>query len=288
MELRQLRYFLALADELNFHRAAKQLHMTQPPLSRAIQALERELGTPLFHRHARGLTLTHAGETLRTDATRLMSSWSRTMDRVRGVREGAVAPLRIGFEGSVGRDVPALIDELTLGGASSPVALIETPTRDQRMRLHNRDLDVSIAVGHADFDGLRTRALGERTLAVGVALTHRLAKKKSIKLADLERENFVFSNDAARCVTDEIVQALCIARGFHARSTIAVSDSAMAFALVARGYGVRISLGEPCTANGRCRSVPIADVPGVALRLVARADDDNALVARLFESTAAR
>src|SRR5260221_10457528 len=96
-DLRQLRYFMALAERLHFGRAAEALHISQPPLSRAIRALEERLGVPLFARTRRRVELTPQGARLLEEARRVTGQLERTVHELRAMSAGAQARLRIGF-----------------------------------------------------------------------------------------------------------------------------------------------------------------------------------------------
>lgn len=101
MELRHLRYFLAVAEELHFTRAAERLHIGQPPLSQQIQALEAELGAPLFRRHQRKVELTAAGQQLLPRARQILADSAAAAAAVRRAADGETGELRIGFTSSL-------------------------------------------------------------------------------------------------------------------------------------------------------------------------------------------
>ena len=100
MELRHLRYFVAVAEELHFHRAATRLHISQPPLSQQIRALERELGVTLLARNRRRVALTAAGEGFLEDARSILAAVDRAAERARDIARGSIGTLSIGFVGS--------------------------------------------------------------------------------------------------------------------------------------------------------------------------------------------
>src|ERR1700751_3351485 len=110
LELRHLRYFVAVAEELHFSRAAKRLHIAQPPLSQQIRNLERYIGHPLFTRNSRTVTLTEAGETLLERSRYLLRRLEDDLETVRRVGRGEIGTLTVGFIGSAMLTVlPALI-----------------------------------------------------------------------------------------------------------------------------------------------------------------------------------
>ena len=100
MELRHLRYFLAVAETGHMTRAAERLGIQQPPLSLQIRALENELGTPLFRRHAKGVALTEAGRVFRTEAQRLVDDMASMQDRMERLARGEHGVLKVGFTSS--------------------------------------------------------------------------------------------------------------------------------------------------------------------------------------------
>jgi DNA-binding transcriptional LysR family regulator len=122
MDLRQLRYFVAVAEEEHFGRAAKRLHIVQPALSMQIRSLEEELGGPLFQRTSRRVVLTEAGSILLADARRLLAQADRVRSDVRRSLKGEIGSVRIGFVGSTifGGE---LIDDLRLSGVDRQVAV---------------------------------------------------------------------------------------------------------------------------------------------------------------------
>ena len=105
MDLRQMKYFLALAQELHFGRAAARLHMAQPPLTRQIRGLEDELGTPLFLRTAKGVELTAAGQALLDEVPNILSLTQRARDRTQQAGHGLIGQLDVGIFGSGVLDV---------------------------------------------------------------------------------------------------------------------------------------------------------------------------------------
>jgi DNA-binding transcriptional LysR family regulator len=146
MDLRQLRYFLVLADELHFRRAAERLNITQAPLSLAIQALERELGALLFNRTNRRVELTEGGIALRIEATAILERVQRSRETIRDLADGITGSIRLGV-------TPAcclmpffgnLVSAFRSGRPKVRVTLHELSSRDQLIALQARELDAAI------------------------------------------------------------------------------------------------------------------------------------------------
>ncbi|MFJ4786504.1 LysR substrate-binding domain-containing protein [Streptomyces sp. NPDC088794] len=184
MELRTLRYFVAVADELHFGRAAARLHISQPPLSRAIQRLENDLGAVLFERSSAGVALTPAGAVLLDEARGLLDQVERA--RVRVAVASGVAVLTVGLLGDSGDPLVArLADAYRLRHPDVEVRVRETELADPTCGLNAGVVDVALTRGPFDETGLVVREL--RADPVGALLRDDdpLAGRGSLKLADL-------------------------------------------------------------------------------------------------------
>ncbi|WP_406210236.1 LysR family transcriptional regulator [Kitasatospora sp. NBC_01560] len=184
MELRTLRYFVAVAEELHFGRAAARLHMSQPPLSRAIKQLETELGATLLHRSARGVTLTPAGAVLLDEARSLLDRTDRIRARV--AAEAGPATLTVGLLGD-GTDLSArrLADAHRRRHPDIEVRIRETDLTDPTCGLRAGQVDIALTRAPFDETGLTVRRL--RTDPVGAVLRtdDPLASRTCLDLADL-------------------------------------------------------------------------------------------------------
>ncbi|MEI5101756.1 LysR substrate-binding domain-containing protein [Streptomyces sp. PmtG] len=192
MELRTLRYFVAVAEELHFGRAAARLHMSQPPLSRAIKQLEAEFGAALFERSSAGVTLTGAGSVLLDEARALLDQADRV--RVRVSSAAGAATLTVGILGD-GADPAAT----RLAGAFRrrhprvDVDVRETDLTDPTCGLHAGLVDVALTRGPFDETGLATRELRADPVGALLRADDPLARRASLKLADLaDRRWFLF------------------------------------------------------------------------------------------------
>ena len=193
LDLRKLRYFLALAEELNYGRAAQHLHIAQPVLSRQIRALEAELGASLFVRDRRGVELTPAGEALRADTPALLAAADAARRRVARAARGTDT-FTIGF--MPGLIVTAAAVALEARRPGLRVQVVRTGWDDQVQVLHDGRADVSYVRLPVDERGLRVIGIAEEPRVAVVAAAHRLAGKDEMTLTDLADEHLLQNPDA--------------------------------------------------------------------------------------------
>ncbi|WP_369374109.1 LysR substrate-binding domain-containing protein [Promicromonospora sp. Populi] len=182
LSLRRVRYFVTVAQELNFGRAAELLHLAQPVLSRQIAVLERELGTSLFDRSTRGTALSESGRALLEDARALLAAADTLEQRARFVARG-VDRFAIGF--MPGLVVSPLVQVLTDRLPGLDVQLVRTSWDDQVTKLHDGQLDVSLVRLPVSLRGLRSVPLFSEPRLVALPATHPLAAAERITVADL-------------------------------------------------------------------------------------------------------
>lgn len=184
MELRTLRYFVAVAEELHFGRAASRLHMSQPPLSRAVKQLETELGAALFDRSSAGVTLTAAGAVLLDDARALLDQADRV--RVRVAAAAGTATITVGFLGdSTDPDATRLADAYRRRHPHVEVRIRETDLTDPTCGLHAGLVDVALTRGPFDETGLMVRQLRADPVGALLRTDDPLARRDRLELADL-------------------------------------------------------------------------------------------------------
>ncbi|MFE5599862.1 LysR family transcriptional regulator [Streptomyces coelicoflavus] len=184
LELRTLRYFVAVAEELHYGRAAVRLHMSQPPLSRAIRALEADLGATLFHRTSAGVTLTGAGAVLLDEARALLDRAGRVPARVAAA--AGAATLTVGILGdSTDPDVVRLADAYRRRHPHVEVTVRETDLTDPTCGLHAGLVDVALTRGPFDPTGLTTRALRADPVGALLRADDPLAGRASLTSAEL-------------------------------------------------------------------------------------------------------
>src|SRR5947209_4147954 len=193
-DFRQMRYFMAVAERLHFGRAAEALHISQPPLSRAIRALEDQLGVALFARTRRRVELTPAGTRLLEDARRLTAQLERTVHELRAMSDGAYTRLRIGFVSLADYGVlPGLLKAFKSAEPGVRLALREMLSPDQAAALAAGELDFGLLLppvaGAARLDHL---VVQRERFVVALPAKHRLASERGrLALAALAGEPFV-------------------------------------------------------------------------------------------------
>jgi DNA-binding transcriptional LysR family regulator len=236
--LEQLRGFLAVAEELHFGRAAARLKMTQPPLSRQIQKLERVVGAQLLERDNRRVTLTAAGEVFLGEARRLLSLADTAPELARRVSSGSHGVVRIGFTaastyGTLGR----VLDEVERALPHVGLDLHEMVTREQVAALLNEEIDLGLARPPFDADTFGSRLLHREALLVAAPSGHRLlGLGRDAVAADLVAEPVVMhSPTRARYFYDLVVSMVPTA---SQNAVHTVSQVLTMLWLVAAGRGI--------------------------------------------------
>jgi DNA-binding transcriptional LysR family regulator len=215
-ELRHLRYFVAVAEELNFSRAARRLHMAQPPLSVAIRQLEAELGTDLFQRSSREVTLTEAGRTLLDGARRTLTEADRAVAAARRAGAGELGSLRVAFSWSARFEtLPSLGHALR--EQYPELELLTEEMWNSRMipALRAGAIDVAISLVPEVAGDLRYDHVRAEEVVALLAAAHPLADEPAIELGSLAEEAFVlFPRELAPRLYDAFV-GLCRRAGFE-------------------------------------------------------------------------
>lgn len=264
MELRHLRYFVAVAEELHFSRAAERLHIGQPPLSQQIQALESELGVLLFERSKRRVALTEAGKRFLTSARQILAETEYAAEQARRAARGEVGELRIGFTSSLPFTsvLPGVIHDYRQHYPQVTLTLREMFTTDQFGALLAGRLDI----GFVRYDGLETpdgvllRELRRDPLRAVLNARHPLAGAASLSLADLRNEGFVMYPQDAGSGLNPLIRRLCRSAGFEPKVVQEAREATTQIGLVAAGVGMAV-LPSPleCVRMEGVRYVPLMD-----------------------------
>lgn len=241
LEFRHLRYFIALAEELHYGRAAQRLAISQPPLSVAIQQLEANVGARLFDRDSKGVRLTPAGETFRLSAQALLSRAEDACALAREVQAGEVGRLRLGFVGStLFHGLASWLQEFQTRYPKVEVVVVELNSQDQIEALLHEELDLALV--HTDRlpPGLASRPLYSEPFLACLPAGHPMATKRQVALASLSDQPFIlFSRKGSPDYHARIIE-MCRSQGFYPRLQHEGRHWLSVVSLVAQGLGVSI------------------------------------------------
>lgn len=257
MDFRQIRYFIAVAEERHFRRAAERLHMSQPPLSQQIAALEEELGTRLLERDRRSVQLTAAGEVFLRRARALLDQASSAASEARRVGRGEIGRLVIGFTSAamLGR-FSSILRRFRAANPGVVIDLIQLPPKEQIEATAGGPIDagfLSIAPEAAQpcikQVEMRAERIWEEELVAALPADHRLANHIAIPLRALASDVFITLPRAPETGHYDQVLQLCESKGdFRVKIGQIVEQLPVALALIATGYGV--SLVPSCAMDG--------------------------------------
>lgn len=241
MELRHLRYFLAVAEELHFGRAAVRLGIKQPPLSRQIKSLETELGAVLFNRTNRRVELTPAGKYLKASAAAVIEQADRVRNTVGLIQEGQAGLVRIGYVGSAMHSVlPDLLRALRTSYPEIYPELVELDGDCQVRALQAGEIDVGFLRPPIRAEDLDMRVVLEEPFALVVPLSHKASEAEELTLDALADEPFIgFCRSCAPGMADQVVQ-ICNDAGFSPRIVHETSQLNALLRLVESGFGYSI------------------------------------------------
>ncbi|MFH9069145.1 LysR family transcriptional regulator [Streptomyces alboflavus] len=279
LEVRQLRYFVAVAEELHFGRAAARLGMAQPPLSRAIRDLERELGVTLFERTTRQVRLTGAGEVLLRDARTALEAVTAAAHRTR--QAGSTSPrLRIALKADIdGGLLPQILDAYHADPAALPPELVLGGFGEQAQALRDGLADVALVLCPWDGRGLDSEPLLTEPVLVAMAATDPLAARTHLSLADL----------AARSLPDGAPAAHGQSTPPRPRATRSASNLSEIFSLVETGSVVFFAPASVARRNPRPDVAyrPVSDLPHARLLVAWPQDARSPAVAAFVRAACA-
>lgn len=240
MELRHLRYFIAVAEELHFSKAAERLHIAQPPLSQQIQQLEAELGVELFQRKTkRQVQLTEAGQVFLQEAYQLFAQLSKAIDLTQRTGRGEKGQLRVGFTSLVTYDLlPVILRRFREQFLEVELVLQELTTTQQEQALFNRRIHVGFAHPPLEDNTLNQECIQQEGLIVALLETHFLARQENISVRELKDENFImFPRHLGPGLYDQIV-SLCQQGNFSPKVTQEAIQMQTIIGLVSAGMGI--------------------------------------------------
>jgi len=257
MDLHDLRDFLAVAQEGHIGRAAARLHLSQPPLTRHIRALEEKIGTPLFVRTPKGVTLTEAGRTLLEEAPNLLALAQRALERTRLAGQGLIGQLDVGLFGSGILDViPRILSRFRQARPEVKIVLHNLTKEAQLQALRERRISVGFNRLVPEEAGITVETVLYEDRVAAIPQTHPLARRRTIRLRDLAGVPLIsYPNLAMHGMAQEVAEAFRF-EGVLQKIEQEVEDVVTAVALVSTGFGVTVTTQS--AANLR--------LPGVVFR----------------------
>ena len=283
MELRHLRYFLAVAQERNVTRAAARIGISQPPLSQQIKELEQEIGTPLFVRTPHGVELTDAGQAFLQEAERVLGGAERARTMALRAARGEMGQLRVGFTGSAAFNpvVARTIRDFRRTHPQVLLTLEEVNTTRLLDGLSRQQLDAAfIRPGLTPIEGMALHRFPDESMKVALPSGHPLARQTTIRLAQLADEPFVlFPRTVGLSLFDEVINA-CRRAGFEPRIDQVAPQISSVVNLVAAELGLSVVPASICQVQvAGVHYVDIeGDAPVARLALASRETDRSAVV----------
>jgi DNA-binding transcriptional LysR family regulator len=293
VELRHLRYFVAVADEQHVGRAAARLHVSPSPLSRQLRELQDELGTPLLERVGRGIRTTAAGGQFAADARAILADVDRAVIQAQAAARGEVGHVAIGFVESAAftRLIPAVASAFRQRHPGVTLELQPLSNDDLRAALRARRILAGLTFGLTLADtepAVRTEVLFVEPIGLALPRSHPLARRKRLMIRDLHDQAFVWSSRPERAPYMDTMWALLRSHGVTPRVVLESRSTATRLSLVASGVGMTFVAG----AAARLRQVVIKSIADLKLEAKAflawrQEDESSPLLRSLREVTRA-
>ena len=289
IDLKQLKYFLAVAEEKSFSRAAERLHISQPPLSQQIMKLESELGVRLFTRTTRSFELTVAGKALMVEAAELLAKMRMTIDTIRQIDRGEVGRLRVGIVGSaMWGPIPSMLEQFQSQFPRVTWTIHELGPNDQWEALRNRQIDVGfwreprIEPEVLKQANLRQDLCFPENVCVAMNEKHPLASQDAIELIDIANEPMLTLH-LTQSADPRYLIPCCVNAGFEPMIFQEAAEPQTLLAMVGAGLGVALlpqttgRIGWPGV-----KFMPIRTNPPSANLYISYLAQDDAPVVRAF------
>lgn len=239
MDLRHLRYFIAVAEELHFTRAAERLHIAQPPLSKQIRQLEEEIGVTLLHRTKRHIELTDAGRLFLDRARKILQATELAVIQTQHAQRGEIGRLAVGFfEYTSYTFMPPILRAYRERFPGVEVQLRWFPVIEQAAALERGDVDISFLRRIGEFEGVFSETIYKESFILAIPDKHRLTKGKAVSLADCANEDFITYFPKSAPDFHSMITRMCATAGFVPRIASEVGQIHTALGLVSSGAGI--------------------------------------------------
>ncbi|CAN5176342.1 LysR family transcriptional regulator [soil metagenome] len=285
MDIQQLRNFLALCETLNFRKAAEQINIVQPALSRQIQLLENEIGALLFNRSKRNVTLTAAGVFFKKEAGRIIQDLDKTMARTAQLHNGEAGEVRITHASSaMNTVVPAFLAKVKRKWPDLKTIAHETSNARQIEMLLIRETDIGIAPNIILPPAVSSKVLYTANFVLILPADHHLSKKKVTDLSVLKNETFILPQLSTGAGYVEAILQTCQGYGFKPKVAHESANSIAVLRLVEAGLGISI---EPVSSvrgtNMNIRLIELGDLPQKAVMTLFWLKEREEVLSRFIE-----
>lgn len=287
MDIRKLQYFIVVAQELHFSRAAEKLNMTQPPLSQQIQDLEQELGVVLLERNKRQVRLTPAGAVFLEEAKMLLSQLERSIQTTKLVDQGIIGNLVVGFvDSAAGGIMVDIVKRFRERFPQIQLTLRELTSEGQRQALHDGSIDVGFLRFIEPSSQIGCRTFTCESLVAVLPEQHSLASLPVISVRSLEKEPFILSPRHLGASFHDLIIEFCAQHGVYPRVVQEAIQMYTIVNLVAANLGVSI---VPSSVSVFRRSGVVyrpftESVPEVPLTVAWRNDGNQAVLSAFLET----
>ncbi|XGV94726.1 MAG: LysR substrate-binding domain-containing protein [Leptolyngbya sp. BL-A-14] len=288
MELRHLHYFIAVAEELHFSRAAERLHISQPPLSQQIRDLEDELGVKLFERTKRQVQLTEAGKAFLERSYLVLDQLEQSIAATQRIGRGEVGQLAIGFvDSAMLTALPEILRTFRAQFPAVDLRLQELTTAQQIQALYDRQIDVGIVRSAISEPGLSVECFLPESLVLALPETHPLSAQAKVSLSTLTNESFILFPAKLGPIFYEQIMDLCQQAGFRPKVAQEAVQMQTIVGLVAAGLGIAL---VPASMQNFHRSGVIyrplqEQIPEIGLYLTWRQQDDSPVIKAFLNLT---
>lgn len=286
MELRHLRYFVTLAEELHFGRAAERLHIAQPPLSQQIRQLETELGFELFHRTKRKVELSEAGRVFLIEVQQIFRQLEQATFLGRQVSRGEVGQLVVGFVSSAAYNIlPDILQNFRNHASGVNLELHELTTDEQLRWLQSGRIDVGFVRPPVDENTYESKIIFQESLAIALPQNHLLASQDKVSLQSLKNESFILFPRLLAPGLYDLIISFCQQVGFSPKVAQEAIQMQTIVSLVAAEIGVAIvpeSL-QNLQRTGVVYKYFVEETPKVSIAMIWRKNDVSVVLDRFLE-----
>lgn len=287
MDVRQLKSFIAVAEEENIGRAARRLNISQPPLSRQIQALERDLGSPLFLRSVKGVELTEFGATMLHDARNIIALLDQMTERAKQAQQGRLGRLDIGIYGSTILGVVPAVLERYRQEAPDVKIVVHTMTRREQMEgLRSGRIGVGFNRFASIEPGIVVETVHKEPVMVALRDDHRLAKLETIPFSELAGEPLILFPSGERMNFVDLVLSLFHSEGVKPVIAQEVGDAIAGLSLIASGFGLALIAQSATMLSARgivYKHLDAETQPMVDLSCLYRENNSSPIINRFLE-----